>query len=372
LNHSLQTFTKLRLILEVDGIGPGKLFNLLSKFNTLDNLLNADFHSLINVDGVSQNLANRILKKTDNYAIHSKSIERELVELDKMNASWMTFWSDEYPQNLKNIFAPPIILYYIGDIINSDSQSIAIVGTRMASRYGKSMAEIFAKELSANNITVVSGMARGIDSVAHRGVLDNGGRTIAVIGSGLDVIYPAENRKLFHEITQNGAVVTEYKLGTKPDAQNFPKRNRIISGLTLGTLVIETKLTGGALQTAAFALEQNKEVFAIPGNLNNPMSEGTNLLIQKGEAKLVRNCDDLFVELDLKIQPQIGKNIPKPTYDLNLFEQKIYDLLSTESKHIDMIANESKINSSECLVHLLSMEFRDIVKQLPGKTFIKI
>jgi len=140
----------------------------------------------------------------------------------------------------------------------------------------------------------------------------------------------------------------------------------------LGTLVVETKITGGALQTAAFALEQNKEVFAIPGNLGITQSEGTNLLIQKGEAKLVRNCDDILVELNIKIQPQVGKNIAEPTVDLNMFEQKIYDLVSKEPKHIDLIATESKINSSDCLVHLLSLEFRDIIKQLPGKTFVKI
>ena len=180
------------------------------------------------------------------------------------------------------------------------------------------------------------------------------------------------NKKLFQSISQNGAVISEYKLGTKPDAQNFPKRNRIISGISLGTLVVETKLSGGALQTAAFALEQNKEVFAIPGNLGNTQSEGTNLLIQKGEAKLVRTCNDILVELNLKIEPQIGKNIAKPTYDLNMFEEKIYGLLSNKEKHIDLIANESKINSSECLVHLLSLEFRDFVKQLPGKNFVKV
>jgi DNA processing protein len=372
VKHSLETFTKLRLLLEVDGIGSGKLFNLLSKFNSLDSLLGADFFSLISVEGISKNVANRIIKKIDSYTDYSKIIEIELEKLERINACWMTFWSDNYPQNLKNIFAPPIILYYKGTIASSDQNSIAIVGTRMASRYGKSMAEKFSKDLSANKIAVVSGMARGIDSVAHRAALNGGGRTIAVVGSGLDVIYPAENKQLFEDITQSGAVITEYKLGTKPDAQNFPKRNRLISGLSLGTLVVESKVSGGAMQTAAFALEQNKEVFAIPGNLGITQSEGTNLLIQKCEAKLVKNCDDILVELNLKIQPKVGGNIPSPTFDLNMFEQKIYDILSNEAKHIDLIATESGINSSECLVHLLSLEFRDVVKQLPGKTFLKI
>lgn len=372
MNHSVETFIKLRLLLEVEGIGPGKLFNLLSKFNSLDNLLGANFHSLLNVEGISANLANRVMKQVSEYSKFADEFEEELESLEKIDANWITFWSKKYPRNLKNIFAPPIILYYKGTIEEDDNSSVAIVGTRMASRYGKQMAEQFSKDLCNSGITIISGMARGIDSAAHRGALSSGGRTIAVIGSGLDVIYPAENKKLFNEIAEHGTVFSEYKIGTKPDAQNFPKRNRIISGLSLGTLVIETKAIGGALQTAAFALDQNREVFAVPGNLGVIQSEGTNLLIQKGEAKLVRNYIDILEELNLKIQPDVGRNIPKPTYDLNMFEQKIYDLLSRDPKHIDIIANESGIISSDCLVHLLSLEFRNIVRQLPGKTFVKI
>lgn len=370
MNHSIETFIKLRLLLEVEGVGPGKFFNLLSKFNSLDNLINASFQELVRVEGISNSLANRILMQIDDFSIHSNKFIKELEALNRMDAKWISFWSENYPKNLKNIFAPPIILYYKGNLEDIDVNSLAIVGTRMASRYGKLMAEEFAKDLAKKGLTIVSGLARGIDSIAHRSALNAGGRTFAVIGSGLDVIYPAENNKLFTEITQNGAVISEYILGTKPDAQNFPKRNRIISGLSLGTLVVETKATGGALQTASFALDQNREVFAIPGNLGIIQSEGTNLLIQKGEAKLVRNSDDILIEMNLLIKPEIGKNIPKPTYDLNLFEQTIFDLLSKEPKHIDAIANEAGMSSSECLVHLLALEFRSIVSQLPGKTFI--
>lgn len=369
--NSIDTFTKLRLLLEVDGVGSGKLFNLLSRFNSLDNLINTDYNSLISTDGISHNLANRILSKIDNYSIYSRILDKELESLEKISAKWLTFWSDDYPKNLKNIYAPPIILYYKGELKDIDNTSVAIVGTRTATRYGKSITEKFSKELVQNGITIISGMARGIDSVGHRGALSAGGRTIAVIGSGLDVIYPAENRDLFNQICENGAVISEYKIGTKPDAQNFPKRNRIISGLSLGTLVVETKSSGGSLQTASFALEQNREVFAIPGNLENTHSEGTNLLIQKGEAKLVRNCDDILMELNLKMAPKVGQNIPQPSLDLNMFEQKIYEQLSKEPKHVDLISKEAQINSSDCLVHLLSLEFREAVKQLPGKCFIK-
>ncbi len=370
MENNLETLTKLRLLLDIDGIGPAKLFNLLSKFQSLDNLLNSNYNALLNVEGISQNLANRILKQFDNFSKFKNSISNELDKLNSLGGNWLTFWSDNYPKNLKNIYAPPIILYYTGTLKEEDQNSVAIVGTRMPTQYGKTYASKFAKELGSKNITIVSGMARGIDSAAHRGTLEVGGRTIAIIGSGLDVIYPPENKDLFKQIGNNGAVISEYVLGTKPDAQNFPKRNRIISGMSLGTLVVETKLKGGALQTASFALDQNKEVFAIPGNLGKAQSEGTNLLIQKGEAKLVKNSNDILEELKLKVKPEIGKTIPKPTINLNIFEQKIYDFLTNEPKHIDLIANETGINSADCLVHLLSLEFRNLVKQLPGKMFI--
>ena len=371
MKENLETFAKLRILLEVEGIGPSKLFNLLSKFTSLDNLINASYNQLIMVDGISQTLANKILKKIDEYPIFLESAEKELNYLEKIKGNWVSFWSEDYPENLKNIFATPIILYYKGTLSNKDKNSVAIVGTRMPSNYGKKNAYDFAKNLSSQGISVISGLARGIDSSAHWGTVENNGRTVAIIGSGLDVIYPSENKKLFNKITENGAVITEYVLGTKPDAQNFPKRNRIISGISLGTLVIETKLSGGALQTAGFAIEQNREVFAIPGNLGNVQSEGCNLLIQRSSAKLVTNIEDILIELKLKIAPKIGENIPKPVEDLNIFEQKIFDVLSHEPKHIDLISNESKINSADCLVHLLSLEFRDLVKQLPGKIFVK-
>jgi len=227
------------------------------------------------------------------------------------------------------------------------------------------------KHARANSITVTSGMARGIDTIAHKGALSKNGRTVAILGSGLDVIYPDENKPLFEMICENGAVISEYPLGTKPDAQNFPKRNRIISGLSIGTVIIESRLTGGAIQTAALALEQNREVFAVPGNLGVVQSEGTNSLIQKGEAKLITNAEDIFVELNLKIQPEIGKNIPKPKIELNFFEQNLLELLNDQPKHIDKISIEAKMSAADCLVHLLSLEFRDLVRQLPGKNFVK-
>lgn len=371
INTSLETFSKLRLLLEVEGIGPGKLFNLISKFQSIDNLFSCNFNSLINVEGISSNLANRILISIDRFPEFIKKMEEELSTLNKLDAHWITFWSKEYPKILKNIFSPPVLLYYKGDLNVLDLNPIAVVGTRMPTSYGKNIASKITEDLAKKSITIVSGMARGIDTIAHRSSLRVGGKTVAVIGTGLDIIYPSENKKLFYEICENGAVISEYPLGTKPDAQNFPKRNRIISGLSLGTLVVETKISGGALQTAAFALEQNREVFAVPGNLGVAQSEGTNLLIQKGEAKLITSYKDILVELNLTLEPKIGENIPLPSFDLNLFEQKVYDSLSNQPKHIDIISAETNLNSGECLVHLLTLEFRNLVRQLPGKMFIK-
>lgn len=212
-------------------------------------------------------------------------------------------------------------------------------------------------------------MARGIDSIAHSSALKSKGRTIAVIGSGLDVIYPPENRKLFDKISENGAVISEFSLGTKPDAQNFPRRNGIISGLSLDVIVVETGATGGAMQTAAFALDQNREVFALSGNVGVKQSEGTNLLIQKSEAELLISAEDVITELELKLKPVLGKNIQKQHIVLTLFEEKIMNVMNSEPLHIDKISSLANLTTSDCLVNLLSLEFKGLIKQLPGKMF---
>ena len=367
-----EQITKLRLLLSVDGIGPGKVFNLLSKFRLIDDIFESGFSALANTEGIGKNLASKIYKSIKTLPRFRENIEKEFIKLEKMGAKISVFWDDDYPAILKSIYFPPIIFYYLGKFSEADKYSLAIVGTRKPTEYGKIQAEKFSKGFVENNITVVSGLARGIDSVAHSSALKNGGRTIAVIGSGLDVIYPPENRKLFGEIAEKGVVISEFELGTKPDSQNFPRRNRIISGLSLGTLIIETKTTGGALQTAAYSLDQNREVFAVPGNLGVPQNEGTNLLIQKGEAKLVTNPEDALIELELKLEPVIGKNIPRPSVEMNFFEEKIFNILETEPKHIDKISEKSGIPTSDCLVNLLSLEFKGLVKQLPGKIFSRL
>lgn len=361
----------LKLLISIEGIGPQKIFSLLSQFHDFESIIHADFNSLIKVEGINKTLGSKIYSSKKTFSKIKSELEYDLNSLQKSGGKLITFWDDCYPDLLKRIYFPPVIIYTLGDFSESDNFSIAIVGTRQPSSYGKIQTEKFSAELAEKNITIVSGLARGIDSFAHTAALKAGGRTIAVIGSGLDVIYPPENKKLFEQIKENGVIISEFVLGTKPDAQNFPRRNRIISGLALGTLVVETKLNGGAMQTAAYALDQNREVFAIPGNLNTKQSEGPNKLIQSGEAKLVTSSEEILIELKLQLKPEIGKNIPRPSVELNLFEEKLINILGIDPKQIDEIATSASMTTTDCLVNLLTLEFKGLVKQLPGKMFIR-
>ncbi len=369
---SFEQLLNLKILLSVDGIGPGKIRNLLAAFHSIESALAANYKSLVSVEGISDTLAKRIYHEKNKRQEHESFFQKELNVLEKIGGKITTVWDEDFPPLLKKIFDPPLLLYFKGTFAENDNYSIAVVGTRQPTNYGKIQAEKITSELCAQNITIVSGLARGIDSIAHHTSLKNGGRTIAVIGSGLNVIYPAENRRMFDEITEKGLVISEFPIDTKPDAQNFPKRNRLISGLSLGTVVIETGITGGAMQTAALSLDQNREVFAVPGNLGVPQSEGTNRLIQKGEAKLVRSAEDVLEELELKLKPVLGKNIPKVQLQLTLFEEKILAALDNNAVQIDKIASITNLSTADCLVQLLSLEFKGLVKQLPGKMFARL
>lgn len=364
-----ESLVDLNLLLSVEGIGPGKILGLLSKFGSTDNIFSSGYADLIKTPGINKNLAGRIIKSGRMRKNIREKTLRELARLRKMNASVITLWDEDYPFLLKKIFSPPLILYMKGSFAERDRCSVAVVGTRKPTSYGRIQTEKLTSELAGQKITVISGLARGIDSITHSAALKNSSRTIAVIGSGLDVVYPPENKRLFEQVAENGAVISEYNLGTKPDAQNFPRRNRIISGLCPGCVVIETGITGGAMQTAAFALEQNREVFAVPGNLGVKQSEGTNLLIQRGEAKLIRSAEDILEELNLKLKPTEKTTARRKYEGLNLFEDKILSTLEPEPLHVDRIAAAAEMSVSDCLVHLLTLEFKGMVKQLPGKIF---
>jgi len=281
-----------------------------------------------------------------------------------------------YPKQLLNIHDPPKKIHIEGDLISSDEKAIAIVGTRRPSHYGISIAKRFAYELASLGITVVSGMALGIDTAAHNGALEAKGRTIAVLGTGLDVVYPQGNLELYSRIILSGAAVSELSPNTGPANWTFPRRNRIISGLSYGVLVVEGGYKSGAMITAKQALDQGREVFAIPGNIESELSCGPHWLIKQG-AKLVESIDDILSELVhvLKIPTSVVniEMIPKIKIDhsmLTLEEQLLYKELSFSPLHIDEICAKSSMDISQILVLLSQMEMKRFIKQLPGKMFI--
>lgn len=280
-----------------------------------------------------------------------------------------------YPTNLKYIYDPPSTLYVKGEIIPEDAIAIAIVGSRRASYYGLKNAESLSFELAARGITIISGLARGVDSAAHRGALKAKGRTIAVLGSGLNVIYPSENEKLAEEVSRNGAVISEFPLGTPPLRQNFPRRNRIISGLSLGVVVAEAAKISGALITANCALEQGREVFALPGKIDSFTSKGVHNLIKQG-AKLVESLEDIIEELEpLKsCQTEQIKSESSTEIKLNLPEEErqIYCCLTSEPLQLEEIIQKVTLSYGKLLTCLLKLEHKRLVKELPGKLFVRV
>lgn len=306
----------------------------------------------------------RLIKKTK---IDLTDYSNKLSDYD---ISVVTILDQDYPNALREIADPPPILYLKGSLHNDDKLAISIVGSRKASYYGKQMAEKFTRSLAQMGFTIVSGMARGIDTVAHQTAVKEGARTIAFLGSGIDVIYPKENRHLLQNIIKNGAVVSEFPLGTKPLATNFPQRNRLISGLSIGTVVIEATLKSGTFTTVKWALEQGKEVFAVPGDTRRMTSMGTNKLIQKG-AKLVINTDDIISEFPYLQRTKF--EIPPPVEEIELtsLEKKVLDKLNQTPILIDNIIEEHGLPPSKISSILLSLEIKGVVEQLPGKRFAR-
>jgi DNA processing protein len=359
----------LLILNTVAGIGSIKLKKLLDEFGSAGAIFSAAKSELKKINGISEKIAQGILKAS------SENIEEELSLAQKYGVEVLTINDKDYPARLKQIPDPPIVLYVKGKILPQDDVSIAIVGSRGASFYGLSTAEKFAQELSELGITIVSGLARGIDSSAHRGALKSKARTIAVLGSGLAEIYPPENKKLFDQIVESGAAISEFPMKAKPLAHNFPRRNRIISGLSLGVIVVEAAKNSGALITADFALEQGREVFAVPGKVDSTTSFGTNRLIKQG-AKLVGSVEDIIEELKPQLEihlKEIKKNeiIEDKPLDLSKDESRLYDIISFQPKHIDEIVAESGFSINSVLGALMQMEIRHLVRQLPGKLFVR-
>lgn len=350
----------------IAGLGPVKGKALLDKFGSPENIFKVADKELASVEGIGTDLIEKIRNKEK-----WLDIKQEISLIQKSQIKIVTFNDPAYPPLLKNIHSFPLLLYVKGNLEEQDYKTpIAIVGMRKASYYGKTVTEELAENLACAGFTIISGMARGIDTSAHQGALKKG-RTIAVLGSGLNYIYPRENKKLSEKIAQNGVLISEFPMNTAPDKFNFPRRNRIISGMSLGVVVVEAEEKSGALITANLALEQGREVFAVPGKIDSVYSKGTHKLIQDG-AKLVTNWKDIASELIHEIDWEIqGKTEEKPKADLKGDEEKIYTLLSTEPKQIEEIIKESQTSSSKVLSVLLSLELNGLVKQLPGKFFVK-
>lgn len=356
----------------VKGIGYVSFPALVDRFGSPAAVFSASFFDLQQTEGISSRIAAAIVNFGD---WDNVKAELELVKKSKVNI--ITYQDELYPHNLLNVYDRPPYIYVRG-ILSKDDINIAIVGSRAASTYGRYTTERISRELALKGITVVSGMARGIDSAAHRGAITAQGRTIAILGSGLDVIYPPENKKLFNDIIENGAVISEFALGTPPRASNFPARNRIISGMSYGVVIVEAGEKSGSLITARLALEQGREVFAVPGSIDSAGSRGTNKLIKQG-AKLIENTDDILEEIMPQIETTsalkpvaisgIEKMANKHQETLNEIDRKIFDFVSLGRIHIDDLISSTGLSSANILSALTTMELKGIIQQLPGKFF---
>ncbi len=346
----------------VPGIGPAKFRRLVESLGSPEAAWKARPAHLAEA-GLDRRTIESLVAARNKVAL-----EQEMQKLERLRVRPLIADDADYPDRLRTIADPPPILYVRGELLPEDDLSVAIVGTRRATAYGRQAAERFAQGLAENRVTVTSGLARGTDTFAHRAALDASGRTIAVLGCGLDIIYPSENRRLAEEIAECGAVISEFPLGTKPDAVNFPRRNRIISGLSAATLVVEAGDTSGALITAEFALEQGREVFAVPGNIFSPASRGSNRLIADG-AKPACELRDILEELKLEAaieQREVRQTIPQSETEIALMR-----CLSHEPVHIDEIRRAVCLPMSVVSSTLTMLELKGLVRQTGGMNYVK-
>jgi len=347
---------------KVWGIGPVKLRKLLDYFGDIKLAWLANPGELAAI-GLDKRSITNLIKIREGL-----DLEAELGRIEALGVRVLTWEDEDYPDLLHNVADPPFVLYVRGHLLTRDQWSLAVVGTRSASVYGKAVARKLAGGLAASGLTIVSGMALGIDTEAHQAALEAGGRTLAVLGSGIDVIYPARNAKLAEAIVEQGALVSEFGLGSQPDGRNFPRRNRIISGLSLGVLMVEGMEQSGARITIDFALEQGRETFAVPGNILGRGSAGPNRLIQQGAAKLVTSIDDILEELNLTLVAQhmeAEEIIPD-----NPVEATILAHLSADPMHIDELCYHTKLTSAELASTLTMMEVKGQVRQVGGMNYV--
>ncbi len=351
----------------VPGIGHARLRTLIGKFGSAEQVFRATMGQLTATDGFDKKTAEKIKSHADEL---EDIVQEQIALMERYHVRCITWQDSDYPGYLRQIYDPPAYFFVRGTMTEQDQYAVAVVGTREPTPYGRVITDTLCRELAIRGITIISGLARGIDTMAHESALRSGGRTIAVLGCGVDRIYPSSNFRLASDIIQHGAILSDYPMKTPPDAVNFPGRNRIISGLSLGTLVVEAGERSGALITAGFALDQNRELFAVPGQANVTQAKGTNRLIKQG-AQLVDSVEDILSALDAKLPALKKTRESPPPSEIPPGTKIIYDCLSPEPVHIDEIARKANLSVSDTLTKLLSLELLGAAKQLAGKHFVK-
>ncbi len=357
----------LLVLNSVHGLGPVRLKNLLDYFKDPKNIWEASSKEIL-TRGIPQSVVENLYN-----ARKTLNPEKFLEDTEKSGIKWLTIFDDNYPKLLREIYDPPIILYYFGDILQSDKKAIAVVGSRKITGYGQVITEKFAKALSEAGLIIVSGLARGVDATAHRITLESSGRTFAVLGGGLKKIFPPENTTLARIIADgSGAVISEFSPDEPSLPGNFPARNRIISGLSLATLVTEAAEDSGSLITAKCALEQGREVFAIPGPITSELSKGPSMLIKQG-ACLVTDPAEILEQLGFDGHHKInGRKIGNTDMKLSETEEKVLGILENESKHVDEICRNLGLSAASVSASLIKMEIQGLIKNLGGGNYTKI
>lgn len=364
---SREAFIALNMI---EGVGPVRARSLLEHFGEAPRILAASRSALLRVRNIGDDIAEKI-------SSWEKSVDLagELKRIADFGCHVLIQSDEAYPPLLREIYDPPLVLYVKGALTARDKNGVAIVGSRMTTHYGIETARKLSYQLAYMGVTIVSGGARGIDTAAHQGTLSARGRTIAVLGTGINLVAPPENAELFERIAASGAVITQFPFNRPADKQSFPIRNRIVAGMTLGTLVVEANLTSGALITSNFATEYGRQVFAVPGRIDSPRSKGCHELIKKG-AKLCEGAEDVLSEFEYLFPasnrpPSPGETGVLPALELSANEQTVFAALDHEERTIDEVIRLSHLPSSAVSVALLSLEMKRLVKQLPGKLFVQ-
>ncbi len=351
----------------VPGVGPGRLAALVDALGSAEAVRRARPAQLAAVPGVGPETARSIAAFGGENAV-----EEQFRRAARVDARLVTRWDADFPALLGEADGAPAFLWVRGDLGAPDALCVALVGTRKSTPYGERVARSFARDFAARGVTVVSGLAYGIDAAAHAGALEaEGGRTLAVLGSGVDVLYPAAHARLAQRMMASGAVLSELPLGAKPDAPNFPRRNRIVSGLCRALVVVEAFEKGGALITARFALDQNREVFAVPSPVDSEAGRGTNRLIARGEAKLVCSAEEVLEELGVGAAPPAARPAPTLPADLHPLAARLYAVLTDTPTPLDTLLITTGLDAPSALVHLLDLEFQGHVRQLAGKQFVR-